>query len=112
MEVWEYPLSLILPHAHTPLMVVGVCTVQLEIPAQSLKDKRSVVKPILARVRDRFNVSAAEVDDLDVWHNATLAFACVSTDADYAHGLLTKVVAFIEASHFDANLLDYQIELL
>ncbi len=93
-------------------MVVGVCTVQLEIPAQSLKDKRSVVKPILARVRDRFNVSAAEVDDLDVWHNATLGFACVSTDADYAHGLLTKVVTFIEQGHFDANILDFQIELL
>ncbi len=92
-------------------MVVGVCTVQLEIPAQSLKEKRSVVKPILARVRDRFNVSAAEVDDLDLWHNSTLAFACVSTDADYAHGLLTKVVNFIEESHFDANILDFQIEL-
>ena len=93
-------------------MVVGVCTVQLEIFGRSLKDKRSVVKPILARVRDRFNVSAAEVDDLDVWHNATLGFACVSTDADYCHGLLTKVVTFIEQSHFDANILDFQIELL
>ncbi len=93
-------------------MIVGVCTVQLEVFAQSLKEKRSVVKPILARVRDRFNVSAAEVDDLDVWHNATLAFACVSTDVDYAHGLLTKVVTFIEQGHFEANLLDYQIEFL
>ncbi len=93
-------------------MVVGVCTVQLEIFGNSLKDKRSVVKPILARVRDRFNVSASEVDDLDVWHNATLAFACVTTDAAYAHGLLTKVVNFIESSHFDANLLDYEIEIL
>ncbi|MGB8648421.1 MAG: DUF503 domain-containing protein [Anaerolineae bacterium] len=93
-------------------MVVGVCTVQLEFYAQSLKDKRSVIKPILARVRDHFNVSAAEVDDLDAWQRSTLAFACVSTDADYAHGLLTKVVTFIEQSHFDANILDFQIEFL
>ncbi len=93
-------------------MVVGVCTVELEIFAQSLKDKRSVIKPILARARDHFNVSAAEVDDLDAWQRSTLAFACVSNDADYAHGLLTKVVTFIEQGHFDANILDFQIELL
>jgi uncharacterized protein YlxP (DUF503 family) len=93
-------------------MVVGVCTVQFEIFARSLKEKRSVVKPILARVRDRFNVSAAEVEDQDAWQRSTLAFACVASDANYAHGLLTKVVTFIEASHFDANILDYQIELI
>jgi uncharacterized protein len=93
-------------------MVIGVCTVQFEIYAQSLKDKRSVIKPILARVRDRFNVSAAEVDDQDTWQRSTLAFACVASDAGYAHGLLTKVVSFIDQSHFDANILDYQIELL
>lgn len=94
-------------------MVVGVCTVQLEIVDNaSLKGKRSVVKPILARVRDHFNVSVAEVDDHDAWQRATLAFACVTTDADYAHGLLTKVINFIEKSHFDANILDFQIEFL
>ncbi len=94
-------------------MVVGVCTVQLEIFGNdSLKGKRSVVKPILARVRDHFNVSAAEVDDLDAWQRATLAFVCVSNDAAYAHGLLEKVIDYIERNRFDANILDYQIELL
>ncbi len=94
-------------------MVVGVCTIQLEIFGNdSLKGKRSVVKPILARVRDHFNVSAAEVDDLDSWQSATLAFACVSNDANYAHGLLEKVVDYIEHNRFDANILDYQIELV
>ena len=93
-------------------MVVGVCTVQFEIFAQSLKDKRHVVKPILARVRDHFNVSAAEVDDLDAWQRATLAFVCVATDANYAHGLLMKLIEFIEQGRFDANILDFQIELI
>ncbi len=94
-------------------MVVGVCTIQLEIFGNdSLKGKRRVVKPILARVRNHFNVSAAEVDDLDSWERATIAFACVSNDASYAHGLLEKVVDWIERNRFDANILDYQIELL
>lgn len=94
-------------------MVVGVCTVELEIVGNdSLKGKRRAVKPILVRVRERFNVSAAEVDDLDAWQRATLAFACVSNDPNYVHGLLMKVVDFIEHSRFDANILDYQIELI
>lgn len=94
-------------------MVVGICTVQLEIfGGDSLKGKRHVVKPILARVRNHFNVSAAEVDDLDSWQRATLAFVCVSNDANYTHGLLEKVVDWIERNRFDANILDYQIELL
>jgi uncharacterized protein YlxP (DUF503 family) len=94
-------------------MVVGICTVQLEIFGNnSLKGKRRVIKPILARVRNHFNVAAAEVDDLDAWQRATLAFACVSTDADYAHGLLTQVMNYIEQNRFDANILDYQIEFL
>lgn len=94
-------------------MVVGVCTLQLEVFGNdSLKGKRSVVKPILARVRNTFNVSAAEVDDLDSWQRATLAFVCVSNDAAYAHGLLEKVVDYIERNRFDANILDYSIELI
>lgn len=94
-------------------MVVAVCQVQLEIfGGNSLKGKRSIVKPILARVRSHFNVSAAEVEDLEAWQRATLAFACVSNDPAYAHGLLMKVIEFIEHSRFDANILDYRIELV
>ncbi|MCC7162586.1 MAG: DUF503 domain-containing protein [Anaerolineae bacterium] len=94
-------------------MVVGVCTIQLEVFGDgSLKGKRHVVKPILARVRNHFNVAAAEVDDLDSWQRSTLAFVCVSNDAAYAHGLLEKVIDYIERNRFDANILDYQIELL
>lgn len=94
-------------------MVVGVCTVQLEIFGNdSLKGKRHVVKPILARVRNNFNVAAAEVDDLDSWQRSTIAFVCVSNDANYAHGLLEKVIDWIERNRLDANILDYQIELI
>lgn len=93
-------------------MVVGVCTLELEIPAsQSLKDKRHVVKSLVTRVRQSFNVAIAEVDALDVWQRATLAIVCVSTDAEYAHGLLEKVIDSIERSRLDAVIADYTIEL-
>ena len=60
-------------------MIVGVLYLVLSLPAsESLKDKRQVVKSVLARVRNQFNVAAAEVDTLDYRQSATLGFSCVS----------------------------------
>jgi uncharacterized protein len=93
-------------------MVVGVCTLELEIPAShSLKDKRHVVKSLIARVRQSFNVSIAEVDSLDAWQIATIGIVCVSADANYAQGLLQKVIDNIERSRLDAVIADFSIEI-
>lgn len=93
-------------------MVVGVCTLELEIPAShSLKDKRHVVKSLIARVRKDFNVSIAEVDSQDAWQRAILGIVCVSTDEKYAHGLLEKVIDNIERARLDAVIGDYSIEM-
>jgi uncharacterized protein YlxP (DUF503 family) len=93
-------------------MVVGVCTLELEIPAShSLKDKRHVVKSLTARVRRDFNVSIAEVDSLDSWQHSILGIVCVSSDANYARGLLEKVMDSIERSRMDAVIADYSIEM-
>jgi len=94
-------------------MVIGICTLTLDIPhSKSLKDKRRVVKSITSRVRNQFNVSVAEVDAHDVWQSAVIGIACVSNDASYAHGLLEKVVQMISNSRFDAQVADYEIEML
>lgn len=93
-------------------MVVGVCTLELEIPAShSLKDKRHVIKSIIARVRKDFNVSVAEVDSQDAWQRAIIAIVCVSADEKYAHGLLETVIDNIERSRLDAVIGDYSIEM-
>ena len=93
-------------------MVVSVCTLELEIPAShSLKDKRHVVKSLTQRVRQSFNVSVAEVDSLDSWQHATIGIVCVSSDANYARGLLDKVIDNIERSRLDAVIGDYSIEM-
>jgi uncharacterized protein len=93
-------------------MVVGVCTLELEIPAShSLKDKRHVVKSVVTRVRRDFNVSIAEVDSLDAWQHATIGIVCVSPDAEYAQGLLSKVIDAIDRSRLDAVIADYSIEM-
>ena len=92
---------------------VGLLTIEIYIPGiSSLKEKRGVVKPLIARVRKEFNVSVAEVEDLDQLGHTVLGVACVSASADYAHGLLARVAESIGAWRLDAELVDYQIELL
>jgi uncharacterized protein YlxP (DUF503 family) len=94
-------------------MIVGLCRIDLHIPANhSLKGKRQVLKSLVARMRKDFNVSVAEVDQQDAWQTATLGVACVSSDAAYAHGLLTRVVQAIPGYRPDADIVDYQIEML
>jgi uncharacterized protein YlxP (DUF503 family) len=60
-------------------MVVGVCTLELEVPgSRSLKDKRRVVRGVVQRLRNRFNASVLEVDGNSLWNRATLAVAVIA----------------------------------
>jgi uncharacterized protein YlxP (DUF503 family) len=84
-------------HCRISIMLIGVLTVRIEIgESQSLKDKRMVVRSLITRIRDKLNVSAAEVDDLDVWQRATMGFAVISNDGAHNDQVLDKVVRLIE----------------
>lgn len=86
---------------------------ELALPAaRSLKDKRGVLKSLLARLRRDFNISVAEVGKNDYWQSARVAVACVSNDPAYAHGLLTQVVKTVDEGHWELQLLGYEIEML
>jgi len=94
-------------------MVVGICTLELSLPGNGLlKDKRSVLKPLVIRLRREFNVSVAEVGDQDTWRSATLAVAAVSNDQAYVHGLFERVVKWVESSHLPVELVDWQVEII
>jgi len=93
-------------------MIIGVCTIELDIPAASLKDKRRVIKSIIARLRNKFNISVAEVDHLDSWQRGVIAAVAVSNDRDYVHGLMSRVAGWVEESRLDCELVDYEIELI
>ena len=94
-------------------MNVGVCRISLRLPGNlSLKGKRRVLKSIITRVRSKFNVSMAEVDDHELWQLATLGICCVSNDGRYTNEVLSKVVDFIVNSRFEVEILDYEIEIL
>jgi uncharacterized protein YlxP (DUF503 family) len=94
-------------------MNVGVCRIDLEFPAShSLKDKRKVLRSIVARVQSRFNVAIAEVDRNDSWQVATLGVTCVSNDPRHANEMLSKVVNFIQGCREEVVMADYQVEML
>ncbi|MGF1467518.1 MAG: DUF503 domain-containing protein [Sandaracinaceae bacterium] len=93
-------------------MVVGTCRLALAIPGgSSLKGKRKIVRSILDRVRHRFNVAIAEVDDQDVHRRAVLGLAVVSNDSRHAQSMIDSLVSFI-ASSTEAPLVDRRTEIL
>ncbi len=97
----------------TQRMVVGACKVILHIPgSHSLKEKRQVVRSVIARVRNQFDVAVAEVDGLERWQLAALGIACVSNSGQHAQEVLERVIDFIEESRLDAEVTEYKIELL
>ena len=94
-------------------MNVGICKISLRLPENlSLKGKRQVLKSITSRVRNKFNVSAAEVDDHELWQIATIGICCISNDRRYTNQVLSKVVDFVSNSRFEAEMLDYEIEII
>jgi len=94
-------------------MNIGVCKIRLRFPENlSLKGKRQVLKSIVTRVGSKFNVSIAEVDEHDRWQLATLGICCVSHSRRHANEVLSKVVNFIIGNRIDAEILDYEIEIL
>ena len=92
-------------------MNVGVCSVTLRLPEnQSLKGKRRVISSLCSRIRNKFNVSIAEVGDNESWQLATLGITSVSNSARHADEVLGSVVAYIENSRLDLELVDCQQE--
>ena len=77
----------------------------------SLKGKRHVLKSLKDRLRQRFEVSVAEVDHHDVWQRATLAVAYVSGDSRHANEVISKAMDFIE-DHVDGYVTDIHVEVL
>ena len=93
-------------------MFIGVCTIEMHIPESgSLKTKRQSLRSIKDRIRSRFNVSVAEIDDHDLWQKSSLAVAAVSNDKSHLNQTLDHVLNLVRSVP-DVSLLDYHIEIL
>ncbi|WP_258359537.1 DUF503 domain-containing protein [Moorella sulfitireducens] len=93
-------------------MVIGVGQATLRFAgARSLKDKRRVLKSLLTRLHNRFNVAVAEVGHHDSHQEAEVGIACVSTAGSHADQVLAAILVFLEAQG-DIEVVDYHTELL
>ena len=87
-------------------MNVGVCKVTLRLPENhSLKGKRRVINSLSSRLRSKFNVSVAEVDNNEAWQLATLGITCVSNSSRHTDEVLQSAVAYIEGSREDLEVI-------
>ncbi|WP_298272862.1 DUF503 domain-containing protein [Geobacter sp.] len=91
-------------------MFVHSLVVHLLLPSHSLKGKRGIVKSILARTRQNFNVSAAEVDLQDVHGEAVLGFATVTPSRAAGRHLLERVEEWIAEERPDVEIAAAEIE--
>ena len=94
-------------------MHIGAARLFLYLPeARSLKDRRQVARSVSARIRNKFNVSAAEDAEEETWQRLTLLVCAASSDASHANAMLSQVVSFVEETRPDLELLDYQVEII
>jgi len=92
-------------------MIIGAVTIKLYAPwVHSLKEKRMVVKSIIAMVQNKFNVSIAEVDEQDTHQTSILGLACVGGTVSHTESMLEPILTFIE-NHTDAEIIDVHREI-
>jgi uncharacterized protein len=96
-------------------MPLAKLTLEIEIPhAQSLKDRRQVVRSMKEKLRHGFNLAVAEMDDAVVWNRATLGIAAISSSSSYLTGQLQQIdqAAHRIAASLSAEITDSYAEIL
>jgi uncharacterized protein YlxP (DUF503 family) len=93
-------------------MIIGACKLHLYLPGvASLKEKRSIIKPLLNQLRRRFEVAAAEVDHQDVWQTADIAVVAVATESGHIYTVLERAIHWVEDNYFQVQVIDWETEL-
>jgi uncharacterized protein len=93
-------------------VTVGVLRVSLRLPSRDLKAKRTIVRSLVERLRNRFNASVAEVEGLDDPSSAVIAVACASNESGHADAQLQAIATAVESWRLDAEVVDIQTELI
>lgn len=92
-------------------MTIGALRVELFISdSNSLKHKRAIIKALKDRVRNSFNVSISEVDELDLWQKAIIGIAAIGPDKRFVNEVLDKLLDFLRGNA-KVQILDYQMEM-
>ncbi len=93
-------------------MVIGILQMDIFLPETgSLKEKRWIVKSLTTRIRNKFNVSVAEVDSQDKWQKAVFAVAHVGNRQAFTNKLLDEVLNFARGVK-QIEIIDSKLEFL
>jgi len=93
-------------------MIVGLLTLDLHIHgSHSLKEKRFVIKSLIDRVKNKFNVSIAEVDANDLWQRSVIGIACVSNETVMINKVFGQIKNLVDDIH-SVELIDSTMEML
>lgn len=93
-------------------MVVAISTVELNIPeCNSLKDKRRILKSLIHNIKNKFNVSVAEVANHEKWQRSTIGVSSVGNTKTFVNSEISKIINFIESNH-NVIIVDYNLEIL
>ncbi len=94
-------------------MVIGACEITLHLPeTHSLKEKRQIIKSVIARVRNQFDVAIAEVEENDRWQIAKLGITCVSNSSQHAGEIIEHVRSYIEETRPDVIISHIETEVM
>lgn len=93
-------------------MIVGAALIEMHVHgSQSLKAKRGVVRSIVSRLRNRFNLAVAEVGGQGTWQSVQLGLAAAGNDAKVVSSELRRAIEFVEGLGL-AEVLDSDVEIL
>lgn len=90
-----------------------ICSTKITLDTSycfSLKEKRSILQKVKQRVKNKFNVTIAEIDYHDDWHNAQIGIAFVSSDDKHSNSVINKTVDFIEDA-FPGLITDWDLDI-
>lgn len=93
-------------------MIVGLLTLDLHIPeANSLKTKRMVIRSLIDKIKNKFNVSVAEVDAQNLWQRSVIAIAYVSNETVMINMVFEKIRTLINNT-YSVELINSDMEML
>lgn len=95
------------------VLSIGFLTLHVRFDAcQSLKEKRSRLKPLLTRLHKEFNISAAEIDYQDIWQDSLIGCVVISNNSVHTQQVLQQVTRWVETSWSDVQVVDDHLELI
>jgi len=94
-------------------MVIGLCSIEIYIPkCRSLKEKRMVIKGIKDSLRNKYNISIAEVEFHNLWQRAKLAVVVVSSQKKRVEQIFSSVLKFMEENNRNFHLNNIKTEFI